>query len=385
MLSTPVYPLSNPKGVKLQCEMCQKTAYVMCSQCRVTYYCDVAHQEADWNGIHEKICQLLIPIRTAPTFLSSAKERKHNEEQMIQRQKHLINLTRIVAQKLLFEGKHEEAIPGALQSLRFANAVYGNTSAELVPSQLLLAEASIGLGQLDEAEDYLSQAHWTVMRTTECVTAIQYKLYRNLGLLYTAKCDNEKALWYFADDIYHATQVFGAADIRTAGGYFHMANVFYRMKKMDIADSLYSEVTNIWNTFLGELVETEIQKTLWKAGLSSPEPGTTIVDLEDVFDDAQEAEAVQVLHAIFDLRNQEYLPKQGKIGKIAETLAMLYFLFLDFKKAVEYAKLALEDSQLLLHNEKAIGSITRILEMAEKALSYPGGKGPSPYAWANSC
>ncbi|XP_048417727.1 zinc finger MYND domain-containing protein 12 isoform X2 [Stegostoma tigrinum] len=241
MLSSPVYPLSNPKGVKLECEMCQKTAHVMCSQCRVTYYCDVAHQEADWNGIHEKICQLLIPIRTAPAFLSSAKERKHNEEQMIQRQKHLINLTRTVAQKLLFEGKHEEAIPGALQSLRFANAVYGNTSAELVPSQLLLAEASIGLGQLDEAENYLSQAHWTVMRTTECVTAIQYKLYRNLGLLYTAKCNNEKALWYFADDIYHATQVFSASDIRTAGGYFHMANVFYRMKKMDIADSLYSE------------------------------------------------------------------------------------------------------------------------------------------------
>ncbi|XP_078414264.1 zinc finger MYND domain-containing protein 12 isoform X4 [Cetorhinus maximus] len=201
MLSSPIYPLSNPKGVKLECEMCQKTAYVMCSQCRVTYYCDVAHQEADWNGIHEKICQLLIPIRTAPTFLSSAKERKHNEEQLIQRQKHLINLTRTVAQKLLFEGKHEEAVPGALQSLRFATSVYGSTSAELVPSQLLLAEASIGLGQLDEAEEYLSQAQWTVMRTTECVNATQYKLYRNLGLLYTAKGDNEKALWYFADDM----------------------------------------------------------------------------------------------------------------------------------------------------------------------------------------
>ncbi|GCB85995.1 hypothetical protein scyTo_0026671, partial [Scyliorhinus torazame] len=57
------------------------------------------------------------------------------------------------------------------------------------------------LGRLDEAEEYLSQAQWTVMRTTECVNAIQYKLYRNLGLLYTAKCDNEKALWYFADDV----------------------------------------------------------------------------------------------------------------------------------------------------------------------------------------
>ncbi|GCB70623.1 hypothetical protein scyTo_0005728 [Scyliorhinus torazame] len=240
---------------------------------------DVAHQEADWNGIHEKICQLLIPIRTAPTFLSSAKERKHNEEQLIQRQKHLINLTRTVAQKLLFEGKHEEAIPGALQSLRFAAAVYGSISAEQVPSQLLLAEASI------------------------------------------------------------------------AGGYFHMANVFYRMKKMDIADSLYSEVTNIWNTFLGELVEMEIQKTLWKAGISSPEPGTTVVELEDVFDEAQEAEAVQILHAVFDLRNQAYLPKQGKIGKIALTLAMLYYLFLDFRKRTEFDTLATTRDTWTTHGE----------------------------------
>uniref|UniRef100_UPI00398F60F6 zinc finger MYND domain-containing protein 12 n=1 Tax=Pristiophorus japonicus TaxID=55135 RepID=UPI00398F60F6 len=385
MLSTSIYPLSNPKGVKLECEICQKTAYIMCTQCRVTYYCGLAHQEADWNGIHEKICQLLIPVRTPAPFFSSAKEREHSEEQMVQRQKHLIDLTRTVAQKLLFEGKHEEAVPGALQSLRFAIAVYGSTSAELVPSQLLLAEASIGLGRLDEAEEYLSQAQWTVMKTTECVNAIEYKLYRNLGLLYLAKCDNQKALWYFADDIYHATEVFSTSDIRTAGGYFHMANVFYRLEKMDIADSLFSEVTNIWNAFLGELVETEIQKTLWKAGISSPESGTTFVELEDIFDEAQEAEAVQILHAVFDLRNQEYLPKHGKIGKIAHTLAMLYYLFLDFKKAVEYGKLALEDSELCLQNEKEIATITRLLEMAEKALSYPGGKGPSAYAWANSC
>ncbi|XP_051895461.1 zinc finger MYND domain-containing protein 12 [Pristis pectinata] len=385
MLSSSIYPLANPKGVKLECELCQKTAHVMCPQCRVTFYCDVTHQAADWNGIHEKICQLLIPVRTPLPFLSSTKEREHSKEQLVQRQKHLIDLTRTVAQKLLFEGKHEEAIPGALQSLRFAIAVYGSLSAELVPSQLLLAEASIGLGRLDEAEEYLSQAQWTMMKTTECINAIQYKLYRNLGLLYTAKCEFDKALWYFADDIYHATRVFSVSDIHTAGGYYHMANVFYKQEKMDIADSLYSEVTDIWKNFLGELVEMEIQKSLWKAGISSPEPGTSLVDLEDVFDESQEAEAVKVLHAIFDMRNQELLVKNGKIGNIAHTLAMLYYLFLDFNKAVEYGDLALEDNELFAHNKKEIATIQRLLEMAKKALSYPGGKGPSAYNWANSC
>ncbi|XP_072887909.1 zinc finger MYND domain-containing protein 12 isoform X2 [Hemitrygon akajei] len=343
MLSSSIYPLANPKGVKMECEICQKTAHIMCTQCRVTFYCDVTHQAADWNGIHEKICQLLIPVRMPLPFFSSKKERDHSKEQLVQRQKYLIDLTRTVAQKLLFEGKHEEAIPGALQSMRFASAVYGSLSAELVPSQLLLAEASIGLGRLHEAEEYLSQAQWTMMKTTECINAIQYKLYRNLGLLYTAKCEYDKALWYFADD-----------------------------------------VTDIWKNFLAELVETEIQKSLWKAGLSSPESGTSLVDMEDVFDASQKAEAVKILHVIFDMRNQELLVKNGKIGNIAHTLAMLYYLFQDFSKAIEYGELALEDNKMFVH-KKEIATIQHLLTMAKKALSYPGGKGPSPYDWANSC
>ena len=42
--------------------------------------------------------------------------------------------------------------------------------------------------------------------------------------------------------IYHASSEFGTDDIRTSGGYFHMANVFFRQSRMDIADSLYERV-----------------------------------------------------------------------------------------------------------------------------------------------
>lgn len=31
-------PLAFPKGVKYLCELCQKPAYMQCTQCRVTYY-----------------------------------------------------------------------------------------------------------------------------------------------------------------------------------------------------------------------------------------------------------------------------------------------------------------------------------------------------------
>lgn len=60
-------------------------------------------------------------------------------------QEHMIVLTRTTGQKLLFEGRHEQAVPAAMQSLRFAIDVHGLASIELVPSYLILGEASIGM------------------------------------------------------------------------------------------------------------------------------------------------------------------------------------------------------------------------------------------------
>ena len=59
-------------------------------------------------------------------------------------QKQMIELCRTTGQKLLFEGKYESAVPAALAALKFAIQVYGLSSIELVPSYLILGEASIG-------------------------------------------------------------------------------------------------------------------------------------------------------------------------------------------------------------------------------------------------
>ncbi|KAL5014321.1 hypothetical protein ScPMuIL_008591 [Solemya velum] len=180
-------PLSNPKGVKLLCELCQKPAFVQCTKCRVTYYCGGEHQKMDWLGIHEKICQSLIPLRQTAPFLPSEDERKARERNLLMQKNQMIELTRTTGQKLLFEGKHEQAVPAAMQSLKFAIDVHGLTSIELVPSYLILGEASIGLGRLSQAEEYLSKAQWTVLKTPGCANSIKSKLYRNLGLLHAAK------------------------------------------------------------------------------------------------------------------------------------------------------------------------------------------------------
>lgn len=44
------------------------------------------HQKADWGSIHEKICPLLIPLRTTMPFYNSEEERQHGLQQLQKRQ-----------------------------------------------------------------------------------------------------------------------------------------------------------------------------------------------------------------------------------------------------------------------------------------------------------
>ncbi|KAK2526697.1 Zmynd12, partial [Columba livia] len=233
-------------GVALEgpgrCELCGAAARVRCARCRVTAYCDVDHQKADWVSIHERICQLLIPIRSALPFLLSEKERKHGAEQLAKRQKYIVDVASSTAQEFILAGKHKEAIPAAFHALRFGSAVFGPRSAQLVPAYLLLAEASIGAGDVPQAGRYLSQAQWIVLGAPGCGGAVQSRLQRGLGQLRVAEGNLQQALHHLASDVYLASSTFGLKSLEAAMGYFHMANVFFRQNKMDIANSLYAKV-----------------------------------------------------------------------------------------------------------------------------------------------
>ncbi|KAE8593097.1 hypothetical protein XENTR_v10018978 [Xenopus tropicalis] len=322
-----INPLSNPKGVKLECELCNSPAHLQCSACKVTYYCDSDHQQADWVSIHEKICQLLIPLRIAQPFSSSAEERSHSLEQLLLRKKHLIDLTLKEAQKHLYGGRHADVIPAAMHSLSFTIDVFGLATVELVPAYLILAEANIGLGHLPQAEEYLSQAYWTVLKTTDCSNAIRSKLHRNLGLLYSAKGEFEESLRHFSNDVYFASETAGTNHMSVTGGYFHMANIFFRQNKMDIADSLYTEVTDIWHAHLSKLLNVHVNES--SRSMSSLEK-----DQENL-DENQEAEALQILSAICDIREQAPKKDPAKIMHILHTLTMLHFIAMDWPKVVK--------------------------------------------------
>ena len=58
-----------------------------------------------------------------------------------------------------------------------------------------------GLGRLAQAEEYLAQAEWTVLKTPDVSLAMKSRLHRNLGLLSAAKGDFPEALRHLADDV----------------------------------------------------------------------------------------------------------------------------------------------------------------------------------------
>ncbi|KAM6217006.1 zinc finger MYND domain-containing protein 12 [Rhynchocyon petersi] len=360
-----IYPLAVPKGRRLCCEVCEAPAERVCTACTVTYYCGVVHQKSDWASIHEKICQLLIPLRTPMPFYNSEEERQHGRQQLQQRQKHLIEFCYTVAQKYLFEGKHEKAVPAALHSLRFRMNVHGLSSVELVPAYLLLSEASLGLGQIVQAEEYLSQAQWTVLKSTECSNATHSLLHRNLGLLYMAKENYKEARYHLANDIYFASTAFGTEDIRTSGGYFHLANIFYTLNKLELADTLYTKVTEIWSNYLNRHYQVLSQSRHQQIDLLGSQ-----FESDTGLDEAQEAEAIRILTSTLTTRESTSNGDPAKTVFVLKTLVMLYYLMMNYSKAQEYATEALTIAKQQL-NDQEQNSIQDLLNLISAEGSHP--------------
>ncbi|NWR98474.1 ZMY12 protein, partial [Motacilla alba] len=202
----------------------------------------VSHQKTDWDSIHSHICHLLIPVLGPQPCFHSEKDRKHGKEQLLRKQESLVAVALSTAQGFVWAGKPLEAIPAALQALRFGSRLFGSASVQLVPIYLLLAEASTGAGRPRQAAKYLSQAQWIVLQTPECSAALQSQLHHGLGLFSIAEGNLEQALYHLANDVYLATAEFGLNSVEVSGGYFYMANIFFYQNKMDAANSLYTEV-----------------------------------------------------------------------------------------------------------------------------------------------
>uniref|UniRef100_A0A8C6SDT2 MYND-type domain-containing protein n=1 Tax=Neogobius melanostomus TaxID=47308 RepID=A0A8C6SDT2_9GOBI len=205
-----ILPLALPKNTTKLCELCQGRASLECAQCRVTFYCDASHMFADWVGIHEKICPLLVPIRTWTLRGSTG------------------------------EGRIEMDIKKVLHlSLLLFVCIF------VCP----------GLGKLSPAAEMISQAEWVVSKSLDCDHELNHRLHRALGRLQTAKGNFDDASLSFANDIYHAAKAYGLESTVCRYGYFLIANVFAKKGKTLIARSMYKEVAQIWHSHLTKLMQ----------------------------------------------------------------------------------------------------------------------------------
>jgi len=285
-------------------------------------------QSYEWIMLIEKCCDVLTPLIVTEPFIVSSEDHAIKKADLTKRQSTMEDLTRVMARKLLCEGKHVEAVKAALFSLRFSIDNHGLNSVSLVPSYLTLNEASIGLGELKQADEYLAQAEWTVLKSSDSTNAIKSKLYRNIGILYATKGDYENALRVFAEDVYHSSLEWGPSHIQTTGGYFHMADVFFRMNKMDIADSLYNQVTDNWYKYLVETVQKKLIIDSKKSYLNLQNSSSKN---DSFLDKDLEAEANQILNAVYDMREQS--PKPNNEQFITSTYNLSMFCYLIGNKA----------------------------------------------------
>ncbi|XP_053173910.1 zinc finger MYND domain-containing protein 12 [Scomber japonicus] len=345
-----IIPLALPKGTEKLCELCQRRAHLQCNWCRVTFYCDAEHQQADWIGIHQRICQLLVPIRT-PTLFSL--QRAGRIEIQLKKAE-LIEICRLVAESKLSEGKHQEAMPAAQFCLRCSIDVHGPSTVQLVPAYLLLADANMGMGNLALVAELLSQAEWAVLKSPECGHAVHHKLHRSLGRLHTATGNLEEALLNFANDIYFASEEYGLESTLTCRGYFLMAEVFAKQGKMPVARSLYSEVAQTWHSHLDKVLKTHIKNVQKNPNLL----------LEPSIDKAHLVEVDGMLRTILEIEQNNSRKDSAQIALVAHCLAMLWFLGRDDLQALGFGSTALQASQLI-PNHDLTESIQTLLQLVQ--------------------
>lgn len=178
--------------------------------------------------------------------------------------KELLELCTETAQKFLVQGKYDLAVPGALQSLKFAIDVFGAEAPELVPSYLLLAEANLGLRRLKIAEEFLSLANWNILKHPQASNSMMSNLQRNFGRLYAAQQRYNEALQAFATDIYFSSLEFGPENIRSAPSYFHMGRVFQSHQKAERAVAFYTKVVDVYGKFLQSWMHLHAQGSKWE-------------------------------------------------------------------------------------------------------------------------
>lgn len=167
--------------------------------------------------------------------IGSEAERRRRDEASKQGKAEELAQQKAEAEAYLSQGQFESAIPVALAAMQLSVELFGKESIDIVPCYLLLAEANLGIHDLAQAEWYLSQANWAVVKTPDCSFHVRSIVHRCFGKLYAQQGRTEEALTHLSSNVYYCARETGPSSIDCADGYFLLAQVFY----MSLPDSSF--------------------------------------------------------------------------------------------------------------------------------------------------
>ena len=112
-------------------------------------------------------------IQPAP-IVGTQEERNRRANNIVLSKRSLIEFCLNESSNLLSVHKYKLAFPAAIQALKFCKEVDGEKSVSMVEPYLQLSQASLGLKQLNKAEEYLSLARWIVLNSENCSDIVHY-------------------------------------------------------------------------------------------------------------------------------------------------------------------------------------------------------------------
>lgn len=317
--------LSFPKGKHPRCELTNVPATVELQPDNADiklFYASKEHAEQAWYGIMNKIAPLVGPLRANADVIGSEEDRAKREYTLTLSKKAVVEVCELESSNFLSGGKHELAIPGALQALSFLRELYGDGAMEMIPPLLLLAEANLGLGRFQQADEFLSLANWSVLKNPNCTNATRSQLHRNFGKLYSAQGKLNEALAELAKDIYCSSNEFGPEHINTSSGYYYMASIFYTQHRIENALAFYDKVVDIWYKFLA----------------SARRDSTLLSSLTTT----QLTEAKDMLNFVLQTRGKLLGVQHIATGEVRFTLGLLHLGRGEVEKARDYVSTAAE-------------------------------------------
>eukprot|EP01041_Mallomonas_annulata_P002009 gene2009-3905_t len=246
--------LAFPKNQHPKCELTDAPATVqLVSPYCTLYYLSEAHATQAWFGIIHKIAHLLTPLMAPPPIIGTHEEREKRANGIILSKRSLIEFCMSEASTLLSLQKYQLAIPAVIQALKFSKDVYGERSVEVVQPYLLLAQASLGMKRLKEAEEFLSLAKWNVLNSAECPDKTRSQLHQLIGRLNFAQCNFDASKLEFASSVFYSSRCYGAEAVATAPGYFRLGETFLAQNNIENALAFFDKVVDIWYKYLSAM------------------------------------------------------------------------------------------------------------------------------------